>query len=61
MVTIGQYFIDAGTVLGLFFKSGPFSQVATFLVTVGSALIAGQGTIGPITIGSIKLTITVSE
>lgn len=59
-MNIGQYFIDAGILLSLFFKTGPFSQIAAFLTEVGSALIAGTGSVGPITVGNETLTITIA-
>jgi hypothetical protein len=61
MQTIGQYFIEAGTILTLVFGRLVWAQqVGTFLVTVGTALEAGTGTVGPIRIGSEGVTVTVA-
>jgi len=58
---IGQYFIEAGTILTLIFGRLPWAQqVGTFLVTVGTALEAGQGTVGPIRVGNEAITVTVA-
>lgn len=61
MQTIGQYFVEAGTILMLLLGRLPWAQtVGTFLVTVGTALEAGQGTVGPIRVGSEAITVTVA-
>jgi len=57
---IGEYFIVGGTLLGLFFKTGAGAQVAGFLTQVGVALEAGAGSVGPITIGTDTLTVTIA-
>jgi hypothetical protein len=57
---IGEYFIIGGTLLGLFYKSGVGQQVAGFLTQVGTALEAGSGSVGPITIGSEELTVSIA-
>ena len=59
-MNIGEYFIVAGTIIGLFFKSAPFQQISAFLTQVGTALEANMGTVGPITIGSDTLTVTIA-
>ena len=60
-MNIGEYFIAGGTILGFIFKSGAGAQVASFLTNVGAVLEAGGGSVGPITVGSYKLTVTVAE
>ena len=50
----------AATIIGLFFRTGFWPQVVAFLTQVGSALEAGTGTVGPITIGSETLTVTIA-
>lgn len=59
-MNIGEYFILAGTLVGTIFKSAAAQQVAAFLNQVGAALEIGQGSVGPITIGSDVLTITIA-
>jgi hypothetical protein len=59
-MNIGEYFIVAGTIISLFFKSAPFQQIAAFLTQLGTALEANQGTVGPITIGNDTLTVTIA-
>lgn len=58
---IGEYFIIAGTIVGLFIKSAGGQAVANFLQQVGTALEAGAGSVGPITIGGDELTVTISK
>lgn len=61
MQQIGQYFIEAGTILQLVFGRLAWAQqVGTFLITVGTALEAGQGTVGPIRVGNEAITVTVA-
>ena len=60
MTNIGEYFLIAGTLVGLFIRSTGGQQVANFLTQVGTALEAGQGSVGPITVGSDQLTITIT-
>jgi hypothetical protein len=59
-MNIGEYLIVAGTLVGLLFKSVAAQQVSAFLTQVGTALEAGTGTVGPITVGSETLTVTIA-
>lgn len=59
--TIGTYLVDAGTLVGMIFKSAPMQAVSQFLVTLGIGFSQGQGTVGPITIGAETVTLTFSE
>jgi hypothetical protein len=59
-MNIGEYFILAGTIVGLFFKTGAGPEVATFLNEVGAALEAGAGSVGPIRVGNENLTVTIA-
>lgn len=60
MSQLGQYFVDAGTILQIVFKATWAQETGSFLVTVGTALIAGQGSVGPIRIGSDEITVSVA-
>jgi hypothetical protein len=57
---LGQYFIIAGTLLGIFFKTGFMSQIAAGLIQFGTGLEAGQGSVGPVRIGNEGVTLTVA-
>lgn len=57
---IGEYFIVAGTLVSLLLKSTTGQQIANFLTQVGTALEANSGSVGPITIGSDTLTLTIA-
>jgi hypothetical protein len=60
MSQLGEYFIIAGTFLGIFFKSGFLYQLSVALIQFGTGLSAGQGTIGPVRIGNEGVTLTVA-
>lgn len=60
MSQIGQYFIIAGTILGMFFKTGIISQLAAAFITFGTGLETGTGTVGPVRVGNEGITITVA-
>lgn len=55
-VSIGKIFIAAGTVLGFFPQ---FSAESGFLIQLGTDLIAGGGTVGPIRFGDESITATI--
>jgi hypothetical protein len=58
---LAQYFIEAGTILTLLFGRLTWAQeVGAFLTAVGTALAAGQGSIGPIRVGNDAITVTVA-
>ena len=59
-MSIGTYLIDAGTLLSIFFKSAQFQQISIFLITLGTAMNGGQGTVGPIRLGNEGLTVTIA-
>lgn len=59
-MNIGEYFIVAGTLVGLLLKSAAGQQISAFLTQVGTALEAGTGSVGPIRIGNDSLTVTIS-
>jgi hypothetical protein len=42
------------------FKTPTGQQIANFLEQVGAALTAGTGSVGPITVGSETLTVTIA-
>jgi hypothetical protein len=57
---IGQYFIIAGTFIGIFFKTGILAQIAAGFIQFGTGLETGQGTVGPVRIGNEGVTLTVA-
>lgn len=59
-MVVGQLLIVAGTLLGIFFKTGSFAQLASALIQAGAAFEAGQGSVGPVRIGNEGLTLTVA-
>ena len=59
-MNIGEYFIIAGTIVAAFVRTPTGAQIANFLEQVGAALSAGVGTVGPITVGTDTLTITIA-
>lgn len=59
-MNVGEYFIVAGTIVGLFIRSAGGQAVANFLAQVGTALEAGAGSVGPITVGNDTLTVTIA-
>ena len=56
----GQYLIDAGTILQMFFKATWAQQVGGFLTTLGIAMESGQGSVGPVRLGNESLTVTIT-
>ena len=59
-MNIGEYFLIAGSIVSVIFKTPTGQQIANFLEQVGAALTAGAGTVGPITVGSETLTVTIA-
>ena len=57
-MSIGKIFIAAGTLLSFF--GGEYAQAGTFLVTLGTDILAGQGTVGPIRFGNEGITATIA-
>lgn len=55
--TIGQIFVAVGGIVEAFFPQ--YDQEGAFLVAVGNALIAGKGTIGPLRLGDLAITLSV--
>lgn len=60
-MNIGSYLIDAGTIISMLFKSQQMQQVGTFLITLGTALVGGAGTVGPIRLANVDLNITITK
>ena len=56
----GAYFIAAGTLVGIFFKTTTGQEVATALTQIGAALEAGVGSVGPLRVGNDGLTVSVA-
>ena len=56
-MSIGKLFIAAGTLLSFFGQN--YAQESAFLIQVGTDLLAGGGTVGPIRLGNESLTATV--
>lgn len=59
-MNIGEYFIIAGSIIQVFVRTPTGAQIANFLDQVGTALTAGTGSVGPITVGSETLTVTIA-
>jgi hypothetical protein len=59
-MNLGAYFVDAGAIIQMFFKSPQMQQVGQFLTTLGLALEGGQGQVGPIRLGNDNITVTIS-
>ena len=57
---IGEIFIIAGSIVGIFLRTPTGARIAAFLEQVGSALSAGSGSVGPITVGTDTLTVTIA-
>lgn len=57
-MSIGRIIVSAGAFLSLF--GGAYAEVGAFLVQLGTGILAGNGTVGPIRVGSTSITATVA-
>lgn len=61
MSQIGKVLVAVGGFIQALFGSNPtWSEVGAFLEAVGEGIIAGQGSVGPIRIGNLGLTVSIA-